>query len=74
VADTRKRLGDTPLSHVIDDYLKRHSTKIAPKAISVVTAEFIKAKRVDRVSERYLQCLRYCMGKFSAAFPATLVR
>jgi len=72
VADTRKRLGDTPLSYVIDDFLKRHSTKIPPRAISVVTAEFIEAKRVDRVSERYLQCLRYCMGKFSAAFPGNI--
>ena len=72
VADARKRLGDTPLSHVIDDFLRRKAASVAPKAISEVTSEFIEAKRKDRASERYLQCLRYCMGKFSKAFQGNI--
>src|SRR5262249_44945964 len=55
-------------SHAIEFYVKRHPTKIDPKAVSEVTAEFLESKRADGVSERYLQCLKYCMGKFEASF------
>ncbi len=71
-ADARKALGDAPLSHAVEFYVKRHPTKIEPKAVTAVTAEFIEAKRADGGSARYLQCLKYCVGKFAAAFKCNI--
>jgi integrase len=72
VADAKKLIGDTPIPHAIADYAKRHRTKIEPKAVSVVTGEFMEAKRADGASARYLQCLKYCMGKFAGAFKCNI--
>ena len=67
-AAARQMLGDIPLSHAVAYYVKQHPTKIAPQKVADVVAEFLASKRADGVSDRYLQALRYCMGKFSKAF------
>ena len=67
-AHARKRLGKTPLATVVDFYLKRHPVEIQPKSVKVVADEFIKAKTADKLSARYLQCMRYCLGKFTTKF------
>ena len=67
-AAAKSVLGDTPLSHAVEFYIKRHPTKIDPKRVQDVVAEFMAAKKADGASERYQQCLRYCMGKFEEQF------
>lgn len=67
-AEARQRLGDVPLAHAVEFYRKRHPSKIEPKAVKTVVAEFMAAKQADGLSERYLQCLRYCLGKFEKSF------
>jgi len=71
-ADAKKALGDTPLSQAVEFYIKRHPTKIEAKTVQEVVAEFLKAKKGDQLSERYLQCLRYCLGKFKSAFNCSI--
>lgn len=70
--DATKQLGDVPFSQAIGFYLKRHPTKLEPKAVKDVVAEFLAVKKADGLSERYLQCLRYCLGKFEDAFNCNL--
>lgn len=67
-AEARQRLGDVPLAHAVEFYRKRHPSKIEPKAVGAVVVEFMAAKQADGLSERYLQCLRYCLGKFEKSF------
>ena len=71
-AEAKKALGETPLFHAVEFYLKRHPTKMPVKRVADVAAEFLEAKRIDGLSERYLQCLRYCMGKFETAFQCNI--
>ena len=49
-AAAKSALGDTPLSHAVEFYIKRHPTKIAPKRVQDVVAEFMAAKKADGVS------------------------
>jgi len=67
-ADARSRLGDVPLSHAVEFYLRRHPTKIEPRMVKDVVAELLATKEADGSSERYLQCLRWGLGKFAGAF------
>lgn len=68
LADAVNRLGDIPLSHAVDFYLKRHPTKMEPKTVQEVATEFLEAKKSDGLSERYLEWLGYSMRKFAASF------
>ena len=43
-AAARAALGDTPLSHAVEFYITRHPTKIDPKRVQDVVAEFMAAK------------------------------
>ena len=67
-ADAKRLLGDMALSQAVEYYVKRHPNKIEPKAVKDVVAEFLTAKKADGLSERYLQCLKWSLGKFTAAF------
>lgn len=67
-AEVKKILGDTPLFQAAEYYVKRHPTKIQPKRVADVAEECLAAKRADGLSERYVEALTYCMGKFKAAF------
>jgi integrase len=66
--DARKQLGDVSLAHAVEFYLKRHPVKLQLKPVNVVVAELLAAKEADGCGERYLESLRYCLGKFAARF------
>ena len=68
IADATKHLGDVPLAHAVEFYLKRHPVKLELKPVKVVVGEMLAAKQADGCSERYLESLRYCLGKFVARF------
>jgi hypothetical protein len=71
-ADATSRLGDVPISHAVDFYLKRHHTKIEPRLVADIVAELISAKVSDGLSERYIESLRWGLGKFADAFNCSL--
>jgi integrase len=71
-AHARKLLGDTPLSTAVDFYLRRHPSKIELKPVPVVVAELLAAKEADGCGARYLQCLRYNLGKFEKRFQGNI--
>jgi integrase len=66
--EARKALGQVPLSRAVEHYLQRHPRKLEAKTVSEVVQECLAAKRADGLSERYLQSLRYRLGKFAKAF------
>jgi len=68
VADARKLLGDVPLAQAVEFYLKRHPVKLEFKPVQIVVAELLAAKQADGCSERYLESLRYCLGKFETRY------
>ncbi|HAO79446.1 MAG TPA: hypothetical protein DCQ92_10815 [Verrucomicrobia subdivision 3 bacterium] len=68
VADARKLLGDVPLVQAVEFYMKRHPAKLEFKPVNVVVAELLAAKKADGCSERYLESLRYCLGKFEGRY------
>ncbi len=57
-ADARTILGDIPLSHAAEFYIKRHPVKLELKPVKTVVAELLAAKEADGCSEHYLECLR----------------
>ena len=65
-ADARKLLGDVPLAQAVEFYLKRHPVKPELKPVKTVAAELLAAKQADGCSERYLESLCDCLGKFEA--------
>jgi site-specific recombinase XerD len=67
-AHARTLLGDTPLSAAVDFYVRRHPSKIEHKPVPVVVTELLAAKLADGCSPRYLQALRYNLGKFAKRF------
>lgn len=67
-AEAKKLLGDSPLSHAAEFYVKRHPTKIPPRAAKDVMEEMLKAKKGDGLSEGYLRHLRYDLEKFTGRF------
>lgn len=68
IADARKLLGDVPLVQAVEFYMKRHPAKLEFKPVKVVVAELLAAKKADGCSERYLESLRYCLGKFEGRY------
>ena len=68
IAEAKKLLGDSPFSHAIEYFVKRHPTKIPPRAASDVLEEMLAAKRGDGLSEMYLRHLRYDLEKFTGRF------
>ena len=67
-AHAKQMLGDTPLSQAVEFYLKRHPTKIPPRAVADVIKDMLKAKEGDGLSDGYLRHLRYDLDKFASAF------
>ncbi len=67
-AQLKRLLGDTPPIVAGEYYVKKHPTKIAPVLVKTVVDELIKAKTADGLSARYIQCMRYCLGKFAEKF------
>jgi hypothetical protein len=69
-AHAKKVLGDTPLATAVEYYRKKHLTPIEPKTCKEVSDELVKVKTADKLSARYLQCMRYCLGKFTTKLGA----
>ena len=67
-AEARKQLVDVPLSQAVEFYLKRNPTEVERKRVVEVVQELLTAKERDGLSARYIQTLRYCLGKFAHAF------
>lgn len=63
-----KLLGDIPLSVAVEYYVRKHPTRIEPRLVKDVVAEFLAAKEADGCGARYLQCLRYNLGAFEKRF------
>jgi integrase len=72
-AHAKKVLGDTPLGIAVEYYRKRHLMKIEPKTCQEVSDELVKVKTADKLSARYLQCMRYCLGKFTKKFGTEVI-
>ena len=67
-ASAVKRLGAVSLSQAVDFYLKRHPVHLAPKLVPAVIEEFLKLKRGDQLSRRYLKQLEYDLNRFMGRF------
>ena len=66
--EAKRLLGDSPLSQAVEFYVKRHPTKIPPRAASDVMEEMLAAKLGDGLSKMYLRHLRYDLEKFTGRF------
>src|ERR1039457_680732 len=67
-AHIKRLLGDTPPTVAAEYYVRKHPSKIENKPVPVVVAELLAAKLADGCSPRYLQALRYNLGKFAKRF------
>ena len=67
-AHIKRILGDTPPTVAAEYYVRKHPTKIEHKEVPVVVSELLAAKLADGCSPRYLQALRYNLGKFEKRF------
>ena len=63
-AHIKRLLGDTPPTVAAEYYVRKHPSKIENKPVPVVVAELL----ADGCSPRYLQALRYNLGKFAKRF------
>jgi len=71
-AHARRLLGNTPLSTAVEFYLRKHPSMIEEKTVPVVVDEFLKAKTSDGCGKRYLQCLKYNLGRFKEQFQGAI--
>jgi integrase len=71
-AQAVQRLGSVPLLRAVDDYLRRHPVDMVPKMVKEVADEMLKLKRSDKLSDRYLNQLRYDMNRFCGRFHGQL--
>jgi integrase len=62
-------LGDTPPTVAAEYYARKHPSKIPATPVPVVVKEFLKAKKEDGCSKRYLNTLKYNLGVFEKRFP-----
>ena len=67
-AHIKRLLGDTPPTVAAEYYVRKHPSKIEHKPVPVVVTELLAAKLADGCSPRYLQALRYNLGKFAKRF------
>src|ERR1017187_6322998 len=67
-AHIKRLLGDMPPTVAAEYYVRKHPSKIEHKPVPVVVTELLAAKLADGCSPRYLQALRYNLGKFAKRF------
>src|ERR1035437_1043329 len=67
-AHIKRLLGDPPPTVAAEYYVRKHPSKIEHKPVPVVVTELLAAKLADGCSPRYLQALRYNLGKFAKRF------
>jgi integrase len=56
----------------IVDYKKRHQVPVVEKRVSGVVTDLLEAKEKDGCSDRYRECLKYCLRKFEDKFQTNL--
>lgn len=59
--------GRRPVNHSRD--ASRHEGFEPGVAVPRIVAEFVETKVRDRASDRYVQCIKHVLGKFSESFP-----
>jgi integrase len=68
----KQKLKDVPFERVVDDYARRHPVDQVSKMVRVVADELIESKRVDKLSDRYINQLTYDMKRFCGRFHGEL--
>jgi integrase len=62
-----------PLSTAVMYYIRKHDGHVEGKLVQDVVNELLAAKKADKCSDRYLQCLKYNLGKFAKRFTGGIV-
>lgn len=71
-AHIKRILGDTPPTTAAEYYKRKHPKEIEVKLVKNVVAELLAAKKADKCSDRYQQCLKYNLGKFEKRFTGNI--
>lgn len=64
----REILNDEPLLPAVRFYAERAHQQLEEKSVAEVVADFLKIRKQDGCSERYLQDIRSRLGRFAEAF------
>ncbi|MBM3840279.1 MAG: hypothetical protein FJ398_20405 [Verrucomicrobia bacterium] len=67
-AEASKILGGDSIIEAARFYAKRHPAKLPKKLVSEVVVELVEAKKTAGLGDRYLNDLRYRLGKFETSF------
>jgi integrase len=67
-AHVRPLLKGIPLSTAVMYYIRKHDGHVEGMLVKEVINELLAAKKADKCSDRYLQCLKYNLGKFEKRF------
>jgi integrase len=73
-AEVVKLLGEVPVIEAARDYVKRNSQKRPDMLVAKVVEEYIADKEARKLSTRYIEDLRYRLGRFKAAFQVNIAR
>jgi integrase len=72
-AHMKPLLKGIPLSTAVMYYIRKHDGHVEGMLVKDVVAELLAAKKADKCSARYLQCLKYNLGKFEKRFTGGIV-
>jgi len=72
IARLKQILGDTPPDVAAEYYKHKHPIKIPPRLVKDVVADLLAAKEADGLSERYVQSLKWALGRFREAFQCNI--
>jgi integrase len=68
----RSLLGDVPPAVAVEDFARRHRVKIVVKTVAQAVTDLLEAKEADGCSDRYQECLKYCLKKFQDRFQTNI--
>ncbi len=71
-AHVKPLLKGIPLSTAVMYYIRKHDGHVEGKLVKDVVTELLAAKKADKCSDRYLQCLKYNLGKFAKRFTGAI--
>lgn len=72
-ADAKARLGNAPLSAVVDYYLRQRPPDPKVRKVADVIEDLVEAKEKDGRSDVYVKALRYSLGKFAERFKGNIL-
>ena len=61
-----------PPAVAVDDYAKRHQVNLEVRSVAGTVTDLLAAKEADGCSDRYLECLGYCLRKFQDRFQTNI--